>query len=178
MIPAIVRYEGQTNKKFTHGKCYEAFFLGGHMTEDQTKVRKMLDHLSFWCGGFFGADELITIKDQNACLTLDYYVFSRDYPRETFPHFHDEWTRERSKRWLSKFEEIHFELWEDKYWANTLDGEQWKLRYQYEGENEKEHFGSNAYPENWNQFRNLMTTLTHKLQRVEDAGIKEIIRLR
>lgn len=27
MIPAIVRYEGQTGKKFTHGKCYEAFFL-------------------------------------------------------------------------------------------------------------------------------------------------------
>lgn len=27
MIPAIVRYEGQSNKKFTHGKCYDAFFL-------------------------------------------------------------------------------------------------------------------------------------------------------
>ena len=27
MIPAIVRYNGQTNNKFTHGECYEAFFL-------------------------------------------------------------------------------------------------------------------------------------------------------
>lgn len=148
------------------------------MKENQPNMRKMLDHLSFWCGGYFGTNELITIKNENACLTLDYYIFSHEYPREAFPHFHAEWAKVRSKRWLSKIEEIHFELWEDKYWADVCDGEQWELRYQYEGESEREIYGSNAYPENWNQFRNLMTTLAHKLPRVEDAGIKEIIRLR
>lgn len=137
----------------------------------------MLDHLYFWCGGYFGTNKLITIKYQDGYLTLDSYLFLRENRTKTFPHFHAKWTRERSKRWLPRIEEIHYELWEDEYWANVCDGEQWKLRYQYEGESEREIFGSNSYPENWNQFRNLMTTLAQKLPRVEDIEIKEILKL-
>jgi len=141
------------------------------------REKKMIEKMMFWCGGYFGANELFTIKNHNAYLTLDYYVFSHEYPREAFPHFHDEWTRKRSKRWLPRIVEIHFELWEDKYWANILDGEQWKLRYQYEGENEREIFGSNAYPENWNQFSKLMTTIAKKLPRAENINVRDLLGL-
>ena len=141
------------------------------------REKKMIEQMMFWCGGYFGTNKLFTIKNHNAYLTLDYYVFSHEYPREVFPHFHDEWTRERSKRWLPRIAEIHFELWKDKYWANILDGEQWKLRYQYEGENEREIFGSNAYPENWNQFSKLMTTIAKKLPRAENINVRDLLGL-
>lgn len=145
------------------------------MGDDQKE--KGLKYLSLWRGGYFGTNELIIFRTSNGCLDIDYYLFSHEHPRETIPHFHGNWTKERSKRWLPRIAEIHFELWEDKYWANILDGEQWKLRYQYEGENEREIFGSNAYPENWNQFSKLMTTIAKKLPRAENINVRDLLGL-
>lgn len=144
------------------------------MGDDQKE--KGLKYLSFWRGGYLGTNELIILKASNGRLDIDRYSFSRKNPRETIPHFHENWTKERSKRWLSKIEQTHFEIWKDKYWADVCDGEQWKLRFQFEGESERIIFGSNAYPENWRQFSGLMTTIAQKLPRVEDAEIYEILR--
>ena len=141
---------------------------------DELKA-KNIKYLLFWRGGYFGASELITLIINNGCLSIDCYLFSHEHPRETIPHFHADWAKERSKRWLFKIEQTHFELWEDKYWADVYDGEQWKLRFQFEGESERIIFGSNAYPENWPQFSGLMTTIARKLPRVEDAEIHEIL---
>ena len=135
----------------------------------------MLERLVFWCGGYFGANELITLKNQNGRLILDYYFYSHEYHRELYPHHHAEWTIERSKRWLSKIEAIHFEDWESKYWEDVCDGEQWVLYYQYEDNSERAISGSNAYPDNWAQFRELMTILAKKLPRVEDANAEEAL---
>lgn len=138
---------------------------------------KSLNHLIFWRGGYFGTSELITLIISNGRLSIDYYLFSHEYPREAIPHFHADWTKERSKRWLSTIELTHFELWEDEYWADVYDGVQWKLRFQFEGESERIIFGSNAYPENWRQFSGLMTIIAQKLPRVENGKLKDIIGL-
>lgn len=135
----------------------------------------MLDRLVFWCGGYFGANELITLKNQDGRLILDYYLYSREYHRDLFPHCHAEWTIERSKRWLSKIEAVHFEEWESEYWEDMCDGEQWILCYQHEGDSERKISGSNAYPDNWAQFRKLMTTLAKKLPRVEDTDYEKAL---
>lgn len=138
---------------------------------------KKLEKLSFWRSGFFKTGELISLKNRNGSLLLDCYLFPKGNETGTFPHFHADWTRARSDRWLSKIEQTHFELWEDKYWADVYDGEQWKLRFQFEGESERIIFGSNAYPENWPQFSGLMTTIARKLPRAEDVEIHEILGL-
>ena len=141
---------------------------------DERKAKK-LKYLFFHCGGYFETNELIMLIINYGCLSIDCYLFSHEHPRETIPHFHADWAKERSKRWLFKIEQTHFELWEDKYWADVYDGEQWKLRFQFEGESERIIFGSNAYPETWPQFIELMTTIARKLPRVEDAEIHEIL---
>ena len=143
---------------------------------DELKAKK-LKYLRFWRGGYFGTNELITLIINNGCLSIDYYSFSHENLRETIPHFHGNWTKGRSNRWLTRIEEIHFELWKDKYWADVCDGEQWRLRFQFEDENERMISGSNAYPETWLQFVELMTAIARKLSKAEDAEIKEIIGL-
>lgn len=145
------------------------------MSGDQ--IEKRLKHLSFWRGGYFGTNELIILKTSNGRLDIDHYSFSHENLRETIPHFHGNWTKGRSNRWLTRIEEIHFELWKDKYWADVCDGEQWRLRFQFEDENERIVSGSNAYPKTWPQFVELMTAIARKLSRVEDAEIKAIIGL-
>lgn len=138
---------------------------------------KKVKYLSFWRGGYFGTNELIILKASNGRLDIDCYLFSHKNPQETIPHFHGNWTKERSKRWLSKIEQTRFELWKDKYWADICDGEQWRLSFQFEGENKRSIFGSNAYPENWPQFIELMTAIERKLPKAKDAEIKKIIGL-
>ena len=138
---------------------------------------KKLEKLSFWRSGFFKTGELITLKNRNGSLLLDCYLFPKKNKSGKFPHFHADWTRARSDRWLSKIEQTHFEFLEDKYWADVYDGEQWKLCFQFEGESERIIFGSNAYPENWRQFSGLMTTIAQKLPRAEDVEIHEMLGL-
>ncbi len=138
---------------------------------------KKLEKLSFWCGSYFKTGELITLKNRRGSLLLDCYLFPKINETGTIPHFNAEWTRARSDRWLTRIKETHFELWKDKYWADVCDGEQWRLCFKYEGENEKVVTGSNAYPENWPQFIELMTTIARKLPRVENAEIKDAIGL-
>lgn len=76
-------------------------------------------------------------------------------------------SKDRSKRWLQKFEQLHFEEWNDEYWADVCDGEQWSLVYQYAGEEKKRCWGSNAYPENWDSLIELVDKLKNKLPIVE-----------
>ena len=136
-----------------------------------------LKYLSLWRGGYFGTNELIIFRTSNGCLDIDYYLFSHENPQETIPHFQGNWTKERSNRLFTKIEQTHFQLWENEYWADVYDGEQWKMRFQFEGKIERIIFGSNAYPENWPRFIELMTTIARKLPRVENAEIKDAIGL-
>ena len=138
----------------------------------------MLEQMSFSCGGYSRDYELITIQNHNGCLNVDYYLIPKKNPQLSFPHYHASWTRERSKRWLSKIESIHFGKWEDSYYREDIcDGTQWTLSYHYEGEIKRKIFGNNDYPDNWELFQNIMRTISHKLPRVEDTGIKDILEL-
>ena len=108
---------------------------------------------------------------------MDYTRFYHSYAENGFPHFHDTWSQTRFKRWLEKLDAIEFEQWEDKYWHQACDGEQWELHYKYEGENTRCISGSNAYPENWEQFKKLIMRIARKLPRVEIMSLDEFAKL-
>ena len=126
----------------------------------------MLEYLRLSRGGFFGPNIKDLIRLRNGHLEVDRYYTRTRFCDECI-RFHEELSRARSKRWLQKLEQIHFEEWDDEYWAYVCDGEQWSLVYQYSGEDKRCIGGSNAYPENWSEFIDLVDKLMNKLPRCE-----------
>ena len=54
---------------------------------------------------------------------------------------------------IKDIEECRINTWNGDYYnLNILDGLQWRLEIKYEGGEIISKSGSNAYPENWNQF--------------------------
>lgn len=124
----------------------------------------MLEYLFLKIGGYFGGHELLLMRNQGGILKVEtLYISERSYPnckRKTVRRSLV-MTKERSKRWLQKIEQIRFENWAEKYWNNhILDGTQWGLEYKNLGQEKRRCCGSNEYPENWDIFRSLIRKLT------------------
>ena len=134
----------------------------------------MLEYLYFSIGGFFEGRKILSVHNQDGCLTLDYYLLLRNYLGETRPHFRAVWTKWRSKRWLKKFDAFHCEEWQDSYFEDIMDGTQWELRYKYQGIPERRIIGSNAYPDGWERFKKWVDATVSELPRVEDADWDEL----
>ena len=126
----------------------------------------MLEYLHLSRGGFFGPHIEDLIRLRSGHLEVDRYYTRTVFGKECV-RFHEELSKDRSKRWLQKFEQIRFEEWDDEYWADVCDGEQWSIVYQYSGEEKKRSWGSNAYPKNWQVLIYLLNKLTYKLPRSE-----------
>lgn len=75
----------------------------------------MLEYLFFRIGGYFEGNRVLIIRDHDGCLSLDYYLFLRRNTGDTFPHYHDCWTKARSERCLDKLEAIHIEASNELY---------------------------------------------------------------
>ena len=126
----------------------------------------MLEYLFLRIGGYFGGHELFLVRNQGGILKVDTLYFSeRSYPdckRKTVRRSLV-MTKERSKRWLQKFEQVHFENWADEYWNNhILDGTQWSLEYNNIGQKKRRCCGSNEFPGNWAELHSLINKLTEK----------------
>ena len=134
----------------------------------------MLEYLYFSIGGFFEGRKILSVHNQDGCLTLDHYLYAPTYHRETWPHFHAVWEKERSKRWMKEFDALPCEEWQDTYYENILGGTQWELRYKYQGIPERCITGSNAYPNAWERFKKWVDATVFELPRVEDADRDEL----
>ncbi len=113
----------------------------------------MLEYLFLHVGGYFGGDELYLVRNQGGVLEADaLYASERsdlDYRRHSIRRTLT-MSPEQSKQWLQKLEQIHFDYWEESYYAcGVCDGTQWSLTYKYSGKEREKCGGSNAYPENW-----------------------------
>ena len=134
----------------------------------------MLECLIFHRGGFLSGYEWVMIQNVHGKLELDAFSFSGAYPREAFPHRHALWSKERSRRWLAKLEAIPLNAWKTEYWTDDCDGEQWSLRYRFEGEKERTISGSNAWPEEWASFSGWIGSIVRKLPASETLGFEEL----
>ena len=131
---------------------------------------QMLEYLHLSIGGYFGGQENYLIWNKDGVLNVEVlYISSRscaDYRRGTLRKSLL-MTPDRSKRWLQKLEQIHFDYWAESYYAlNVCDGTQWSLTYKFSGEERKKCGGSNAYPENWSSFTSLINKITSKASAV------------
>lgn len=136
----------------------------------------MMERLILKRSGFMSFFETTAISVQNGCLETDHYLRPRSFDDELFLHYHDVWPGEKSRQWLEKLEQIHFENWQDKYWINACDGEQWELCYRLGGQQERIVFGSNAFPDDWDRFIGLISEIVHGLPRAEDSSPPELIK--
>ena len=62
----------------------------------------MLEYLFFRIGGYFEGNKVLLMCNQGGQLSLDYYELSRRNS-VSIPHYSATWTKQRSKRWISKF---------------------------------------------------------------------------
>lgn len=146
----------------------------------------MLEYLYLSIGGFFGGHELFLMHNQSGILKIEtLYISERSYPdckRRTVRRSLV-MTKERSTRWLQKFEQVHFENWADEYWGNgILDGTQWSMDYKKLGQEKRRCCGSNEYPENWSSFISSINKITSKMSVVaandnSENDIEEFYRL-
>ena len=123
----------------------------------------MLEFLFLCIGGYFGGHEFFLMRNQDGILKIEtLYISDRSYRdcRRKTVRRSLVMTKERSKRWLQKFEQVQFENWAEEYWNNhILDGTQWNLEYKNIGQEKRRCYGSNEYPENWAYFRSLIRKL-------------------
>ena len=97
----------------------------------------MLEELYYYCGGYFGPNERLIVKKMASGFSLDYTKYYQDYVDNGVPHYHTLWSETHFMRWAKKLKAIGFDQWQDEYWIDACDGEQWELRYKYEGESIK-----------------------------------------
>lgn len=133
----------------------------------------MLEELYYYCGGYFGPNERLIVKKIANGFSLEYTKYYQDYVDNGVPHYHTLWSETRFMRWAEKLKAIGFDQWQDKYWIAACDGEQWELRYKFEGESKRSVNGSNAYPDNWEPFQKLIKSLVKKIPRVGFMTIED-----
>ena len=111
----------------------------------------MLEYMKFMIGGYIGwetievieVDGKYTVKYQKA-LWEDWQVFDNI----------------DLKDWSTKLEEVHINRWRKEY-MNTgiLDGTQWNLEYKAKDKRCRHIYGSNAYPDNFDDFMQALGAL-------------------
>lgn len=63
------------------------------------------------------------------------------------------------EEFVKKLEDLHIENWKKEYFGPVLDGHGWDLSYKEVGKKTKHMKGSNAYPENYEDFHALIYSI-------------------
>lgn len=135
----------------------------------------MLEYLIFSCGGFLSHHEKLLIQNCGGRIEIFYILSHRPHGVLTFLRSHDIWTKARSKRWSDKIESVQLDKWEDEYFdLSILDGTQWSVRYKLKGNEERTVSGSNAFPDDWGLFYELMRSIIRKLPNAEKTDIEGV----
>ena len=111
---------------------------------------RSLKSFFFSCGGFFGGYNEMNIESNGIssvlCVTPSRLTGKADIKKELSA---DEW-KAFSDKIMSTF---HLFDWKDEYVNHDiLDGTQWSIKVNYIDETQKEVYGSNDYPDNWDDF--------------------------
>ena len=135
-------------------------------------IKFMLDYMEFTIGGFFGGYDTAKICVKDGC--INYSIYHEFGPDEE-PLLVETKSLKFSKEWLNRLENIHINRWHASYKPPYIvcDGTQWNLEYKVEGKRCRHISGSNAYPENWDDFANLMSELVpFDMQQDDDSDLE------
>lgn len=116
----------------------------------------MLEYLKFRIGGMSGFTEFnVTIENGKINAYIE-NMFCLDYPRES------QLSEKESGAWLETLENIHIERWKSVYIPSLVicDGESWELEYKRVDKRCRHISGDNAYPENWDEFIEVMDVIS------------------
>lgn len=107
---------------------------------------KSLKELKFFIGGCFGDNEKLHIREE----------FYKAWREEGLYNVHDnasvkELKFEGKENLISSLNELNVLEWERDYWKPVCDGIQWELKLTYNGNLKKYIYGSNHYPDNFNE---------------------------
>ncbi|MDR1276411.1 MAG: ADP-ribosylglycohydrolase family protein [Candidatus Accumulibacter sp.] len=142
-------------ERFSEGAS-PAFFEDGRLTRWLKRLKdidwkwqsRKITEIRFEIGGVFDGYTVyrLALGDSGAELTeAELFIESEPFRKEGLSLAEALALRDR-------FAEIHTEYWNDDYSDPlALDGEQWQLSVRYSGACVLEYYGSNAYPENWNE---------------------------
>jgi len=109
----------------------------------------MLERLEFSIGGIFTGYKTVTIWTQDETM----YVTYRGDRREPDHVYSKAVTALKRQKLEDRLEKIKINSWKKAYEdPSVLDGTQWELAYKEQGKRRRHISGSNAYPENWNDF--------------------------
>lgn len=129
---------------FTDG--YIMKWLKGLKAIDNSNSRKSIEEIYFEIGGFFGG------------YTTYHFIFSNNSALlVTTPWLGEpiekQYSPEETRYLIEAFEALHVEYWNYEYVDHYIcDGTQWELGVKYKGQRGTVWVGSNAYPDNWEDF--------------------------
>ena len=120
----------------------------------------MLEYLKFDIGGYFGGYYTLDITIQDDCVS---YIASHEFgpEEEDMKNCTSKKSLAFTAEWVAKLEKIHINRWHSLYKPNYLicDGTQWGLDYKVVGKRCRHISGDNEYPDNWNDFIDLLYKL-------------------
>lgn len=122
----------------------------------------MLKSLKLNLGGFFAMPIQVVIE-----VLKDGIITRVSSDRLALPDHADLRPKPWMEDWLEKMDQLDFSAWEDEYSSEglVLDGIQWFLQVEEEGRPARRISGDNAYPEEWNEFLELLDEV------VPEAGL-------
>lgn len=147
----------KSNPKFRCNKCKKRFG-GTPETENFQDLVEQIKAISFYVDGFAtGCSHLEFFPEKDGiyyrAFTGSALLFKKDDHTEIFPVAPKAWDDLKQKLYGSLF----LNDWEKEYVdQDILDGTQWELKIQFENGEEKECYGSNAYPIYWDELLDLL----------------------
>jgi hypothetical protein len=104
-----------------------------------------ITEINFSIGGYFDGSDTYYLNIENNIATL---TTTKGYDSLSIEK---QFSEEETKLLLDNFEAIHVEYWNYEYVDPFIcDGTQWELAVQRERNRAVTWYGSNDYPENWN----------------------------
>ncbi len=79
-----------------------------------------------------------------------------------------------SNDWLKKIDALNIFEWKEQYFSEILDGTQWELTFK-DGKNIYRGSGSNAFPEDWEKFLDLLDEIAPELEFIHRKRLEKII---
>ena len=124
--------------------------------------------LKFTVGGFFGGYKTVEVSIKGK--VASYKILRNGLLNVETKNSH---SVALSDAWFAELDALEIFSWQESYWADVLDGEQWELTCK-DGRKIYHGHGSNAYPENWEQFLDWLDELVPELEFVNRKRLEKL----
>ena len=123
--------------------------------QEFNETLRSMKRFTFTIGGYFGGyrKRTYTISGEEVLFDADHSLYGRPIDPAAYKPF----TREAFLQGIAK---LHIGEWEKEYMnPHVLDGTQWSIEIEYEnGHKPVQIYGSNAFPENFNDLIDFLET--------------------